>query len=54
MTIEEALTRLEDACGTQLDESIALKFVAGFRSAAQPPMPERRDEPTIEKRFRVA
>jgi diguanylate cyclase (GGDEF)-like protein len=38
-TVEEALTRLEDAAGTQLDERLVVAFVEGIRSAADPPQP---------------
>ncbi|HEX7473085.1 MAG TPA: diguanylate cyclase, partial [Candidatus Limnocylindrales bacterium] len=39
LPVDEALRRLEDACGTQLDERIALAFVSGIRTAADPPLP---------------
>jgi HD-GYP domain-containing protein (c-di-GMP phosphodiesterase class II) len=39
LTVDEALRRLEDACGTQLDERIALTFVRGIRTSADPPLP---------------
>jgi diguanylate cyclase (GGDEF)-like protein len=38
-TVEEALTRLEDAAGTQLDERLVVAFVGGIRSAGDPPQP---------------
>ena len=37
--IDEALRRLEDASGSQLDERLALAFVQGIRTAANPPLP---------------
>jgi diguanylate cyclase (GGDEF)-like protein/putative nucleotidyltransferase with HDIG domain len=37
--IEEALRRLEDAAGSQLEERLALAFVEGIRTAEQPPLP---------------
>jgi diguanylate cyclase (GGDEF)-like protein len=39
LPVDEALRRLEDACGTQLDERLALAFVRGIRAAADPPLP---------------
>jgi diguanylate cyclase (GGDEF)-like protein len=39
LTVDEALRRLEDACGTQLDERLALAFVHGIRTASDPPLP---------------
>ncbi len=39
MSIEEALSRLEDAAGTQLDEHLVQLFVAGIRTAADAPLP---------------
>jgi diguanylate cyclase (GGDEF)-like protein len=39
LSVEEALTRLEDASGSQLDASLVLAFVAGIRSAPNPPLP---------------
>lgn len=39
LTVDEALRRLEDACGTQLDERLALAFVQGIRTASDPPLP---------------
>jgi len=37
--LREALTRLEDACGTQLDESLVRVFVAGIETDADAPLP---------------
>jgi diguanylate cyclase (GGDEF)-like protein len=45
LSVDEALRRLEDAAGTQLDEAIALRFVEGIRTAADPPLPERKATP---------
>jgi diguanylate cyclase (GGDEF)-like protein len=39
LSVDEALRRLEDACGTQLDERLAMAFVRGIRTAANPPLP---------------
>ncbi len=39
LSVDEAITRLEDASGTQLDEKLVLAFVSGLRSAADPPLP---------------
>lgn len=47
LTVEEALTRLEDAAGSQLDEAIAIRFVEGIRTSANPPLPDARVEPKI-------
>jgi putative nucleotidyltransferase with HDIG domain len=40
MDVREALARLEDAAGTQLDERLVAAFVGGIQSAAQPPLPD--------------
>ncbi len=40
LSVEEALRRLEDAAGTQLQESLVRAFVDGIGSAANPPMPD--------------
>ena len=37
--LREALTRLEDACGTQLDESLVRVFVTGIETDADAPLP---------------
>ncbi len=37
--IREALTRLEDAAGTQLDERLVKAFVSGIETAADAPLP---------------
>ncbi len=39
LSIDEALTRLEDAAGTQLDERLVIAFVTGIRTVATAPLP---------------
>ena len=39
LTIEEALRRLGDAAGTQLDEDLVTAFIDGIEHAAAPPLP---------------
>ena len=39
LSVDEALTRLEDACGSQLDERLVIAFVNGIRTVATAPMP---------------
>jgi diguanylate cyclase (GGDEF)-like protein len=39
LSVDEAIHRLEDAAGSQLDERLVLAFVNGLRSAADPPLP---------------
>ena len=39
LSVDEALTRLEDACGSQLDERLVVAFVNGIRTVATPPLP---------------
>ncbi len=39
LTVDEALTRLEDACGSQLDERMVVAFVNGIRTVATAPLP---------------
>ena len=39
LSVDEALTRLEDACGSQLDERLVTAFVNGIRTVATAPMP---------------
>jgi diguanylate cyclase (GGDEF)-like protein/putative nucleotidyltransferase with HDIG domain len=41
LDIREALTRLGDAAGTQLDEQFVTAFITGIETAADPPLPER-------------
>ncbi|HEY3524228.1 MAG TPA: diguanylate cyclase [Candidatus Limnocylindrales bacterium] len=47
MPIEDALHRIEDAAGTQLDERLALLFVDGIRTAEHPPLPGEQPEPML-------
>jgi diguanylate cyclase (GGDEF)-like protein len=42
LSVEEALRRLEDASGTQLDERLVRAFLNGIESAENPPMPGER------------
>ena len=39
LDVREAIRRLEDAAGTQLDERLVAAFVTGLETAADPPMP---------------
>jgi diguanylate cyclase (GGDEF)-like protein len=39
LSVDEALTRLEDACGSQLDERLVIAFVNGIRTVGTAPMP---------------
>ncbi|MFL5681335.1 MAG: HD domain-containing phosphohydrolase [Chloroflexota bacterium] len=39
LDVREALTRLEDAAGSQLDETLVRAFVTGIETAADPPLP---------------
>ena len=39
LSIDEALTRLEDAAGSQLDERLVIAFVTGIRTVATVPLP---------------
>lgn len=39
VSVDEALTRLEDAAGSQLDERLVVAFVAGIRTVATAPLP---------------
>jgi diguanylate cyclase (GGDEF)-like protein len=39
LSVQEALRRLEDASGTQLDERLVRVFLDGIESAANPPLP---------------
>ena len=38
LSVDEALTRLEDACGSQLDERLVIAFVNGIRTVATAPL----------------
>ena len=40
LDVREALSRLEDAAGSQLDERLVRAFVDGIESAADPPLPD--------------
>jgi HD-GYP domain-containing protein (c-di-GMP phosphodiesterase class II) len=39
LDIREALTRLGDAAGTQLDERLVLAFIEGIETAPDAPLP---------------
>jgi hypothetical protein len=39
MSVDEALIRLEDACGSQLDERMVIAFVHGIRTVSMAPLP---------------
>jgi diguanylate cyclase (GGDEF)-like protein len=39
LDVQEAIRRLEDAAGTQLEERLVVAFVTGLETAANPPMP---------------
>jgi diguanylate cyclase (GGDEF)-like protein len=39
LSVEEALVRLEDGAGTQLEERLVVVFVNGLQSAENPPLP---------------
>jgi diguanylate cyclase (GGDEF)-like protein len=39
LSVDVALSRLEDACGSQLDERMVIAFVNGIRTVATAPMP---------------
>jgi diguanylate cyclase (GGDEF)-like protein len=39
LSVDEALTRLEDAAGSQLDERFVIAFVTGIRTVASAPLP---------------
>jgi diguanylate cyclase (GGDEF)-like protein len=39
LSVDEALTRLEDAAGSQLDERLVVAFVTGIRTVATAPLP---------------
>jgi diguanylate cyclase (GGDEF)-like protein len=39
LSVDEALIRLEDCIGTQLDEELAQAFILGIRTAQDPPLP---------------
>jgi len=54
LSVDEALRRLEDAAGTQLDEAIVGTFVGGIRGAADPPLPGSRPATLWTPTVRVA
>jgi HD-GYP domain-containing protein (c-di-GMP phosphodiesterase class II) len=39
LSVEEALRRLGDAAGTQLEESLVRAFITGIETAPDPPLP---------------
>ncbi len=39
LEVDEALRRIEDAAGSQLDEALVALFVTGMRTAADAPLP---------------
>jgi diguanylate cyclase (GGDEF)-like protein len=41
LELREALTRLQDAAGTQLDEDLVTAFIRGIETADDPPLPEQ-------------
>jgi diguanylate cyclase (GGDEF)-like protein len=45
LPIEEALRRIEDAAGTQLDEALVLAFIEGMRNAPDAPLPGTAEPP---------
>ena len=48
LSVPEALERLERAAGSQLDPRLARVFVAGIRTAVDPPLPgDGRADPTV-------
>lgn len=54
LSIQEALRRLEDASGTQLDEMLVRTFVRGIQSAPNPPLPAETTQDGITLLRRVA
>jgi diguanylate cyclase (GGDEF)-like protein len=46
LAVDEALRRIEDVAGSQLDERLVAAFVEGIRSAPQPPLPGSSPSPT--------
>jgi HD-GYP domain-containing protein (c-di-GMP phosphodiesterase class II) len=46
-TVEEALRRLEDAAGSQLDETLVKVFVDGLRSDGDAPLPGGTESPAV-------
>jgi diguanylate cyclase (GGDEF)-like protein/putative nucleotidyltransferase with HDIG domain len=51
LSVDEALRRIEDAAGSQLDARFAMAFVEGIRSAKSPPLPT--DAPSAREAIRL-
>jgi len=51
--VREALTRLGDAAGSQLDAELVTAFITGIETATDPPLPEYPSEVRL-ARLRVA
>lgn len=47
LDVGEALTRLGDAAGSQLDERLVTAFIEGIETAADPPLPEAGPRPRL-------
>jgi putative nucleotidyltransferase with HDIG domain len=47
LSVEEALRRLGDAAGSQLDERLAAAFIAGIETAADAPLPGQLSSPPL-------
>ena len=47
LDVREALTRLGDAAGSQLDERLVRAFIDGIETAADPPLPEVAGRPRL-------
>jgi putative nucleotidyltransferase with HDIG domain len=47
LDVREAMRRLEDAAGTQLEERLVRAFVSGIETAADPPLPESEGGRTV-------
>jgi diguanylate cyclase (GGDEF)-like protein len=54
LPIREALTRLEDASGSQLDEALVRAFVSGLESDVDAPLPEAETSRSLWRPRRVA
>jgi diguanylate cyclase (GGDEF)-like protein len=54
LDVQEAMRRLGDAAGTQLDADLVTAFVAGIESAEDPPLPEQSARAARLARLRVA
>jgi HD-GYP domain-containing protein (c-di-GMP phosphodiesterase class II) len=46
LDVREALVRLGDAAGTQLDEDLVIAFIEGIEHDADPPVPREAGSPT--------